>query len=65
MKRIGKPEDIGMAAVFLCSEAAAYITGTCLPVDGGALIGCGLHHNICIKLRRFYYEQQGKKVNGL
>jgi len=39
MKRIGKPEDIGMAAVFLCSEAAAYITGTCLPVDGGALIG--------------------------
>ena len=33
--RWGKPEDIGGAVVFLCSEAAAFITGTVLPVDGG------------------------------
>lgn len=33
------PVDIGNAAVFLCSEAARYISGVCLPVDGGALIG--------------------------
>lgn len=39
MNRIGDPMDIGMAAVFLASDAAQYITGTCLPVDGGALIG--------------------------
>lgn len=39
MKRVGSPMDIGMAAVFLASEAAGYITGACLPVDGGALIG--------------------------
>lgn len=39
MKRVGQPEDIGWAAVFLSSEAASYISGTCLPVDGGALIG--------------------------
>lgn len=39
MNRVGDPMDIGMAAVFLCSDAARYITGTCLPVDGGALIG--------------------------
>lgn len=39
MKTIGDPMDIGMAAVFLCSDAARYITGICLPVDGGALIG--------------------------
>ena len=39
MKRTGLPEDIGNAAVFLCSEAARYISGVCLPVDGGALIG--------------------------
>lgn len=39
MSRVGDPMDVGMAAAFLCSDAARYITGTCLPVDGGALIG--------------------------
>lgn len=39
MKKVGDPMDIGMAAVFLCSDAAGYISGSCLPVDGGALIG--------------------------
>src|SRR5471032_520890 len=33
--RWGKPGDIGGAAVFLCSDAAGFITGTVLPVDGG------------------------------
>ena len=33
----GMPEDIGWAAVYLCSDAAKYVTGICLPVDGGAL----------------------------
>ncbi len=33
--RWGKPQDIGGAAVFLCSEGAGFITGTVLPVDGG------------------------------
>jgi NAD(P)-dependent dehydrogenase (short-subunit alcohol dehydrogenase family) len=33
--RWGKPGDIGGAVVFLCSEAAGFITGTVLPVDGG------------------------------
>lgn len=39
MKKVGEPDDIGMAAVFLASDAARYINGICLPVDGGALIG--------------------------
>lgn len=39
MKHVGDPMDIGMAAVFLASDAAKYVTGSCLPVDGGALIG--------------------------
>ncbi len=34
--RLGTPEDVGWAAVFLASEAGAYITGVCLSVDGGA-----------------------------
>lgn len=33
--RWGKPDDIGGAVVFLCSESAGFITGTVLPVDGG------------------------------
>ncbi|HEY4148170.1 MAG TPA: SDR family NAD(P)-dependent oxidoreductase [Chitinophagaceae bacterium] len=35
-KSFGTGEDIGMAAVYLCSEAARYVTGVVLPVDGGA-----------------------------
>ena len=36
--RWGKPGDIGGAAVFLCSEAASFITGAILPVDGGYMV---------------------------
>lgn len=35
--RFGGEGDIGGVAVFLCSEAAAYVTGHCIPVDGGYL----------------------------
>jgi NAD(P)-dependent dehydrogenase (short-subunit alcohol dehydrogenase family) len=37
MRRFGQLEDLGGAAVFLCSPAAAYITGQILYVDGGYL----------------------------
>ena len=33
--RIGQPEDVARAALFLCSEDAAFITGQVLGVDGG------------------------------
>jgi 3-oxoacyl-[acyl-carrier protein] reductase len=33
--RMGQPEDIGNAAVFLASDAASYITGATLPISGG------------------------------
>lgn len=33
--RLGKPEDIANAALFLCSEQSSFITGTSLLVDGG------------------------------
>jgi NAD(P)-dependent dehydrogenase (short-subunit alcohol dehydrogenase family) len=35
MDRIGRPQDVAGAAVFLASEAAAYVTGATIVVDGG------------------------------
>ncbi|MGD9386762.1 MAG: SDR family oxidoreductase [Gammaproteobacteria bacterium] len=37
MNRVAEPEEIAPAILFLASDAASYITGTCLPVDGGFL----------------------------
>jgi NAD(P)-dependent dehydrogenase (short-subunit alcohol dehydrogenase family) len=39
MNCFGTAEDIGLAATYLCSPAARFITGVILPVDGGASIG--------------------------
>jgi NAD(P)-dependent dehydrogenase (short-subunit alcohol dehydrogenase family) len=35
LKRIGRPEDMAGAAIFLASPAASFLTGTLVPVDGG------------------------------
>jgi NAD(P)-dependent dehydrogenase (short-subunit alcohol dehydrogenase family) len=35
MARYGKPEELIGAAIFLCSDAASFITGVVLPIDGG------------------------------
>jgi len=38
LRRLGTPDDCASAAVFLCSDAAAYLTGEILVVDGGLTI---------------------------
>ena len=35
LSRLGTPQDIAAATLFLCSQAASWITGAALPVDGG------------------------------
>jgi NAD(P)-dependent dehydrogenase (short-subunit alcohol dehydrogenase family) len=39
LQRIGKPEDIAQAVLYLVSDASSFITGTALVVDGGGLAG--------------------------
>ncbi|WP_321923313.1 SDR family oxidoreductase [Paraburkholderia guartelaensis] len=41
MKRIGRPEEVAMTAVFLASEEAPFINASCITIDGGRT---ALHH---------------------
>lgn len=42
MRRTGRPTDIAEAAAFLASEAAGYVTGVVLDIDGGISIGSSI-----------------------
>ncbi len=35
MKRMGEPEEVAQAVLWLCSDAASFITGHIMPIDGG------------------------------
>ena len=39
MRRLGLPEEVGLVAAWLCSDAASFITGATIPIDGGRLAG--------------------------
>jgi NAD(P)-dependent dehydrogenase (short-subunit alcohol dehydrogenase family) len=39
--RVGKPKEIARAVLYLASDAASFVTGTAVVVDGGGLAGSG------------------------
>ena len=56
--RVGEPDDIANAAMFLASDEAAWITGTVLRVDGGLLAG---NH---LMMRELLTEAAGEELEG-
>ncbi|HKT40390.1 MAG TPA: SDR family oxidoreductase, partial [Ktedonobacterales bacterium] len=38
LNRLGSPEDVAGAMLWLCSDAASFVTGHCLVVDGGETV---------------------------
>ena len=40
--RIGRPDDIAGATLYLCSRAGSYVTGAILPIDGGQSVQHGM-----------------------
>ena len=38
MSRVGRPEEIANAVLWLCSDAASYVTGQSISVDGGFIM---------------------------
>lgn len=44
LKRIGSPEDVAQAALYLASDRSAQVTGIVLPVDGGVSTGDAVNH---------------------
>jgi gluconate 5-dehydrogenase len=39
LHRVGRPEDIAEAVIYFCSDAASFVTGQVMAIDGGMTLG--------------------------
>ena len=51
LPRLGRPEEVADLVVFLASDGAAMITGTCIMIDGGTLAWRGIRAGLSFGLR--------------
>lgn len=61
VRRLGTPADIASAVAFLCTDEASFITGVCLPVDGGLSIQ--LQENIVMEMKDYIQQHPGIKTH--
>ncbi len=61
VRRLGAPADIAAAVAFLCADEASFITGVCLPVDGGLSIQ--LQENIVMEVKDYIQQHPGIKTH--
>lgn len=54
IRRVGTPDDIAAAVHFLCTDAASFITGVALPVDGGLTIQ--LQEDMSLHIARYFRD---------
>jgi NAD(P)-dependent dehydrogenase (short-subunit alcohol dehydrogenase family) len=52
LQRFGQPAELAELAAFLISDAAAFITGECVTIDGGEWIGSGGEFNLLTQMPR-------------
>jgi len=57
--RLGRPEECAEVAVWLCSDAASYVTGLCIPLDGGLLADAASYQ----ALRRGGVRSEGGSID--
>lgn len=62
VRRVGVPDDIAAAVHFLCTDAASFITGVALPVDGGLTIQ--LQEDMSLHIARFYRDNPDIELPG-
>jgi NAD(P)-dependent dehydrogenase (short-subunit alcohol dehydrogenase family) len=56
MRRVGRADEVAAAVLWLCSDAASFVTGITLPIDGGQYAG--------LKPPRMYRQGQPMKPEG-